>query len=243
MSESNITRKPNGYWTLERCKASAKPHSNPYAWQKAEGSAYNAARKNGWFEECCANMTDSKKPNGYWTLERCKASAKPHPNKKAWEKAEISAYNAARKNGWLEICCVNMKELIKPSGYWTLERCKASASPHSNVKAWLIADKAAYQAAQKNGWLPECCADMQELIKPAGYWTLELCKASAKPHSNPYAWAKAEGSAYNAARKNGWLEICCVNMANKELDVIKYLKTAGRMIGRKPRKAKTSTNS
>jgi hypothetical protein len=190
VNESNITRKPAGYWTLERCKASARPHPNPQAWRKADKGAYHAAQRNGWLAECCDRMTDSKKPAGYWTLELCKASAKPHPNVKAWRKAEGSAY----------------------------------------------------QAAVKNGWLPECCAQMTELKKPAGYWTLERCKASASPHPNPQAWEKAEVSAYKAALRNGWLPECCAHMNQQEFDVIKYLKTAGRMIGRKPRKAKTSTN-
>jgi hypothetical protein len=226
--------KTRGYWTLERCKASASLHSSKWAWNKAESGAYNAARKNGWLPECCANMTELIKPNGYWTLERCKASAKPHPNPSTWEKAEIGAYRAAHINGWLPECCAHMNERKKPNGYWTLERCKASASLHSSKEAWKKEDKGAYRAAYTNGWLPECCAHMDKIRKPNGYWTLERCKASAKPHPNVRAWNKAESGAYQAARKNGWLPVCCANMTEREFDIIKYLKTAGRMIGRKP---------
>ena len=34
-----------------------------------------------------------------------------------------SAYNAACKNGWLDICCDHMEEIRKPKGYWSLGRC------------------------------------------------------------------------------------------------------------------------
>jgi hypothetical protein len=175
-------------------------------------------------------MDETRKPAGYWTLERCMASAKPHPNPKAWKKAEISAYQAAVRNGWLPECYPYMKTKdVKPAGYWTLERCKASAKPHPNSKAWKKAEQGAYDAAQRNGWLPECCVNMEKRnTKPSGYWTLERCKASAKPHPNKKAWEKAEQGAYDAAKRNGWLELCCAHMVEREFDIVKALKKAGR---------------
>jgi hypothetical protein len=235
---SKKTKKPNGYWTLTRCIDNARSYSNKKTWEKENRSAYTVAHRKGWLKECCVNMkTKDVKPAGYWTIERCKASAKYHQNKAAWQKAEIGAYKAAHKNGWLPECCAHMKELIKPSGYWTLERVKASARLYPTKKVWEKSEPSAYYAAQKNGWLAECCVNMKTKdVKPAGYWTLERCKASASYHPSPGAWKKVEKSAYTTAARNGWLPECCTHMANKELDVIKYLKTAGRQVGKKERK-------
>ena len=43
-----------------------------------------------------------------WTLDACIDSAAPFPTKTAWLSSCRSAYNAARKNGWLDQCCAHM---------------------------------------------------------------------------------------------------------------------------------------
>ena len=49
--------KPNGYWNLDNCKKSALKFTTKTAWHKGEGGAYNAAKENGWRDECCGHMT------------------------------------------------------------------------------------------------------------------------------------------------------------------------------------------
>ena len=52
----------------------------------------------------------NRKPNGYWTLERCMADAAQYETRKAWAKgSNKSAYNAARLAGWLDDCCQHME--------------------------------------------------------------------------------------------------------------------------------------
>ena len=43
-------------WTLEACKRAAFACSTRGAWKKGNPSAYQAARRRGWLEECCAHM-------------------------------------------------------------------------------------------------------------------------------------------------------------------------------------------
>ena len=102
-----------------------------------------------------------KRPKGYWTLERCKVEALKYERRIDFQKGSESAYIAAHKNGWLDECCAHMASVIrKPKGYWTLELCKAEALPYSSRNDFKKGSGAAYTAAQKNGWIDECCAHM-----------------------------------------------------------------------------------
>jgi hypothetical protein len=206
------TQKPNGYWTLERCKESASRFKTRAEWQKGNGAAYNAARKKGWQDECCAHMEYTQKPSGYWTLERCKKSALRFKTKIDWKEVEISAYDAAYRRGWLEECCAHMESICKPNGYWTLELCKESALRFKTKGEWRKGETAAHSAAYVNGWLDECCAHMESIYKPSGYWTLERCKESASRFKARAEWRKGDVSAYSTAHRSGWLDECCAHM-------------------------------
>ena len=49
--------KPNGYWTLDTCKGDAVRFQHRSDWFKDSPSAYLAAQRNGWLEQCCGHMT------------------------------------------------------------------------------------------------------------------------------------------------------------------------------------------
>jgi len=107
-------RKPNGYWTLERCMEDASKYRHRTEWNRANQSAYNAARQNGWKEQCCAHMNPAssdgiRKPYGYWTLERCIEDASQHKTKDEWRKASKNACLIASRNGWTDQCCGHME--------------------------------------------------------------------------------------------------------------------------------------
>jgi hypothetical protein len=50
----------------------------------------------------------SKKPNNFWTLEKCKEEALKHTYRKEF-KANSTAYSVAQKRGWLSEICAHMK--------------------------------------------------------------------------------------------------------------------------------------
>lgn len=77
-----------------------------------------------------------RKPNGYWNLEKCAEDAKGYSHKQEWEHANGSAYNKARQNKWLDICCSHMVDLRKPKHYWTLDKCKESALLYTSRSEW-----------------------------------------------------------------------------------------------------------
>lgn len=104
-------RKPKGYWTRKRCIAVARKYKSSTEFQKEAASAYETARFNGWLEACTAHMRPRKKPDGYWTKDRCIASAKRYQTRGTWGLSEESgAYSAARRNGWYEECVAHMPE-------------------------------------------------------------------------------------------------------------------------------------
>lgn len=138
--------------TLGTCKASALNYEMRSAWRKGDLSAYNAAYRNGWVDECCRHMAAQRR----WDFEACRASAVNYKTRMAWEHGEVGAYNSARHNGWMDECCSHMAGNKK----WTIEACKASALRYDKRTTWYKGEPKAYDAAQRNGWLDECCGHM-----------------------------------------------------------------------------------
>jgi superfamily II DNA or RNA helicase len=103
-----MSRKVSHKFTKDQCMSSARGYKNAKAWQNGANSVYNAASKKGWLKECCQHMKGLRKPNGYWTKERCKSDAKRFKTRSGWERKSKSASSIARKNGWTEECCKHM---------------------------------------------------------------------------------------------------------------------------------------
>lgn len=88
-------------WTRELCEVEARKFKTKTEFQKGSPSAYVYARINGllnsfdWFEE-------KKKPNGYWTKERCEEEARKYKTKGDFLKGCGAAHSAAVRNGWLD---------------------------------------------------------------------------------------------------------------------------------------------
>ena len=154
-------QKPSGYWTLERCKESALKYNSKMEWKSGDKSAYQTSVKNKWLDECCVHMVTKTKPSGYWNLERCKEDALKYSSKSEWCSNSGSAYASALKNGWVDECCVHMVTKTKPSGYWTLERCKEDALKYKTRKDWAVNSVSGYLIAHKNNWILECCRHME----------------------------------------------------------------------------------
>jgi hypothetical protein len=150
--------------TKEECLASARRFKTRKAWQLGDCRAYAAARKNGWYDECCECLP---LPVTCLTLTRkeCIASARRFTKCKAWEKADRSAYTAAKRNGWYAACVAHIGP---PRSAWTLEACKASARQFKTRHAWEKGGKGAYTAAKHHRWFDECVAHMGPPLRAPG---------------------------------------------------------------------------
>lgn len=105
-----------------------------------------------------------RKPNGYWTKERCHEEALKYNLRSDFGAKSRVAYTISHKKGWIDDICSHMISLSKPKGYWTKERCQEIALKCNIRKELASYEKGAYKAAMKNGWLD----DIFKHLKPYG---------------------------------------------------------------------------
>jgi predicted GIY-YIG superfamily endonuclease len=174
-----------------------------------EGEFVKKFRDNGY------KILNSSKTGGIgggylkWTFEKCKIEALKYNLRTQFAKGNNSAYNSARKYGWMDDVCIHMnKKIIKNKGYWTKERCGEEAL---KFKSTSDLPTGAYHSMLRNGWLNELCSHMK-LQKPNGYWTKEKCIEEALKYSSKLSFQTATGGAYRISLDKGWLNDICVHM-------------------------------
>jgi hypothetical protein len=89
-------------------------------------------------------------------------------------------------------------------GLWTKERLLEDSKKYDSRTNWKKANPSAYTTAASKGFLEECCAHMQLLVKPVGYWNRERCIESAKKYPTIIAWSVGESGAYDASKGKSW---------------------------------------
>lgn len=192
-------------WTYELCKAEALKYKSRGAFQKS--LAYSSAHKNGWLNEICSHMIGPKKPHGHWTKDKCYEEAKKYKTKQEFRTNSSAAYNKAEKMKWLKEITLHMKDLKKPNGFWTLEKCITEAKSCKSYMEFQSKSSSAYGASLKNGWLKTIQSNFSEIKKPNGYWTFELCKNEAKKYKNKRQFSIGSSGAHDASYKNKWLDL------------------------------------
>ena len=88
-------------WTDETCLEEAKNYKTRTEFQKANLGAYLYARKKELLDSC-KWFEEKKKPNGYWSRERCEEESRKYNSKKEFVKGCPAAHHAAVVNGWLD---------------------------------------------------------------------------------------------------------------------------------------------
>ena len=189
-------------WDKKACYEEAKKYKTRGEFQNGSTSAYNKALRKGWIDEYYWMPARMQKPVGYWNnYEKCFQEAKKYNSRFEFEKGNISAYQKALKNGWLDDYTW-FKEMKKPNGYWNRETCYEEAKKYSSKKEFKQHVNGAYQFAYKEGWLND-----YTWFKPlTGYWTYEACKAEAAKYEKRGQFKAAQPSAYTKSRKNGWID-------------------------------------
>lgn len=176
----------------------------------AEGEILNQYKFDGWV------ILNVKKTGGLggdsliWNKEKCLSNAQIYSNRSDWARKSSGAYESARKNNWLDECCMHMKNKIHLKNFWTKENCMNVALKYSYQREWRKNSSASYSIATKKSWLKDCCKHMiHNMNKPNGYWTKENCMNEAKKFKKRSEFRKISNGAYESARKNNWLnEIC-----------------------------------
>jgi hypothetical protein len=205
-------RKPRGYWTKERCKEVASLFNTRVEFNKAYKGAYLKCMRKGWLDEVCSHMKNVRKPDGYWTLEKCQEEALKYNTRSEFQDGCGSAYNASKSGGWLKEVCSHMKDIVKPANYWTKERCIEEGLKYTTRGEFRNESGSCYTIVCKFGWLDEVCSHMDIKFKPKEYWTKERCREIALKCKSRGEFKNEYYSAYNIARLNKWLDEICPHL-------------------------------
>jgi hypothetical protein len=188
MAVANIPR-----ITLDECLIEARKFNRRHEWGLGHKSTYEAARKNGWLEQCVDHMG---LPPKKWTLEECLAESQKHEKRSEWAEACQKSFWAAYKNGWMDQCCVHMA-----LNYYTKGDCLGVALRFKNKLDWREHNPSMYRAAQREGWFDECTAHMDVLVR--NNWTNEEVMVSAAACTNLKQWMEKDCAAVMQARARG----------------------------------------
>ena len=107
---------PNKKWSLVSLRTEAAQYSSRNAFNKGSRKAYKAAWKMDILNEICQHMT---RPQSVikWTLETLKVEAQRYKTRTEFAKGSSGAYNAAWRNGWLDIVCSHMPKAKRLTDY------------------------------------------------------------------------------------------------------------------------------
>ena len=145
-----------------------------------------------------------KKKNGYWNYETCMEESKKYKSRGEFCNGCVSAYNVARRNGWLD----KYTWLISPrktKGYWNYKTCMEESKKYKSRSEFRKGNGSAYNVALKNGWLDDITWLGES--KTSKKWNYETCMEESKKYKSRNEFQKGNGSAYKVARENGWLDV------------------------------------
>lgn len=103
-------KKSNNYYTFEVCKELVSKYTSFKTFRLENSVAYSVILLNLWEEDMYSNLSFDRKPNGYWTFERCMEAAKTCSSSKEYRKMYSTAYNKVCKNGWCDEMNKNFKK-------------------------------------------------------------------------------------------------------------------------------------
>ena len=181
----------------------AQNYNSSREFEKGNGSAYAAARRNDWLKDYTWFV---KYWEPKWDKETCFKEAKKYKTRTEFQKSSFVAYNKALRKGWIDEYTWLYSRQTKPAGYWdNYEHCYEEAKKYKNRRAFLKGCSGAYQKALKNGWLDDFVW-FKEMKKPNGYWNREKCYEEAKKYSSRSEFQRNAKGAYLLAFKEGWLD-------------------------------------
>lgn len=203
-----LNKKPNGYWSKARCTEEALKYQSRSEFKLASRSAFSSARRNGWLDEVCSHMVVNKRPNGFWTKNRCAEEALKYQTRADFQKGNNSAYSKAYKGGWIDEICEHMSANTKVRAFSAKENCSKEALKYKSRSEFKRKCSVAYNAARVNGWLDDVCKHMSS----SPNWDKKSCMLEALKYESKKAFREGSLPAYNFAYRNGLLDEVCSHM-------------------------------
>jgi hypothetical protein len=138
-----------------------------------------------------------------YTYEEVKEIAEQYTTLAEFTKNHVGAYEAALHNGWLSYFTNLKRKRIH-----TVESVLNECNKFNSYKEFINSDESVYNAFRKfydNGKIKD--EDLPWIVtKRKREWTYEDCYNEAKKYDSKWNFSLGCGSAYNAARKNKWLD-------------------------------------
>lgn len=223
-------RKPNGYWTLEKCKEICKNYDSQTDLMREYRDVYKAVKEHRWQQECFTHMKGKKNPQGYWTLKKCKEEASKYDSPADMMRGSHKAYAAMIFHGWYEECCAEMKNRRVPNNFWNEERIVDVLLTTKSRTEFHDSYPGAFSAAitlgiyekltntmVKQGLWKEKNTKRKKKTKPNQKWTDEFAIHRASGYNSLYEFRTKDPTAYHALLIRGLLEIACSHMERRHM--------------------------
>jgi len=171
LSHPESISKSRTIWTKEVCLESAKKYNKRFDWEKEDNKAYAASKKHGWYDECVSHMILGKKPNNYWTFERCIEEARKHKTITEWINSNAASYQSAKSNEVLfQKCTSHMERMWERK--WTVELILKESKKYLTKQEWIKSSPQSYDAALKRRIVKTASKHMIENPKWFGVSTI-----------------------------------------------------------------------
>lgn len=147
-------RKPKGYWkNKENVINESRKYKTRTEFKKKSSNAYSSANANDWINEMSwLDENNSKHPKGYWkNKENIMSEAKKYKTKEEFQRANLTAFLAAYRYGYMDEMDWLIKQKQHKKGYWTYKNIEHEAIKYNTKTEFFKAKQTAYRAALKMG--------------------------------------------------------------------------------------------
>ncbi len=174
---------------------------------KKEGDYLDCYRKDGWV---ILNRTKTggigKIAKNKWTDKTCYDEARKYKTRGEFAESNGSAYDVARRNGWLEDYTW-FEEIQKPSGYWdNYDNCYNAALKCKNKSEFNKKFNRACVIAKKNGWMKDYTWLNIKRIAHNKKWDCRTVYEEARKYNTRKEFSDNAHGAYKVALTNGWMD-------------------------------------
>ena len=192
----------HGKWNKKTCFEEAQKYNSAHEFEDANGSAYDAARRNGWIKDYTwFNVLWKPK----WNKETCYKEAQKYKTRTEFQKGSAGAYNKALRRGWIEDFDWMPSRHQKPAGYWdNYDHCYDEARKYRSRRSFQRGSMPAYMKAWKYRWLDDYVWFDEK--QKHNYWNKETCFEEAKKYHSRSEFGKHAVRAYELALANGWID-------------------------------------
>lgn len=212
---SEASKKIERKWTYNECYKLAKQCKTPSEFQSKSSRAYAASRQYGWFEDYTWFVNEFSLIQPYkWTEDKCREIAQTCSTRSEFKSKNNSAYQSARKNGWIHnydwfedgrIIGIEKRRI------YTYDVCFDIAKKYKTKVEFKNACSGAYHAARVNKWLENYtwfkngrCHDRK--------WSFNAIKTEASRFIHKRDFMLNSNVAYRKARDKNYINKIFYNM-------------------------------